>query len=167
MASTWPLVTLVDVFCYITSKIMMHTGGHDDQELYITSIPYTCLRVCIPGSRNSTDEPRITEHTSNRRRRQAQLGQHPGARDTGCQTKRGSRTESIHEMSVCLGDPFCSDNAVRNIPTYTTAGLEPSPGIIQQAHMKALNPRVIGRREEPIAFIHGVHLREGKETRKG
>lgn len=104
MASTWPLVTLVDVFCYITSKIMMHTEGHDDQELYITSVPYTCLRVCIPGSRNSTDKPRITEHTSNRRRRQAQLGQHPGARDTGCQTKRGSRTESIHEMSVCLGD---------------------------------------------------------------
>ena len=102
MASTWPLVTLVDVFCYITSKIMMHTEGHDDQELYITSVPYTCLRVCIPGSRSGTDKPRITEHTSNRRQRQTQLEQRPGTRDTG--RDRGSRTKSIHEMSVCLGD---------------------------------------------------------------
>lgn len=31
-ANTLLLVTLVDVFCYITSKITMHTEGHDDQE---------------------------------------------------------------------------------------------------------------------------------------
>jgi len=31
-ANTLPLVTLVDVFCYITSRITMHTEGHDDQE---------------------------------------------------------------------------------------------------------------------------------------
>jgi hypothetical protein len=33
------LVTLVGVFCCITSRIMMHMEDHDDQELYITSIP--------------------------------------------------------------------------------------------------------------------------------
>jgi len=31
-ANTLLSVTLVDVFCYITSKITMHTEGHDDQE---------------------------------------------------------------------------------------------------------------------------------------
>ena len=44
VANTLPLVTLVGVFCYITSEIMMHMGARDDQELYITSILYTCLR---------------------------------------------------------------------------------------------------------------------------
>ena len=44
VTNTLLLVTLVDVFCYITSKITMHTEGHDDQETRITSVLYTCLR---------------------------------------------------------------------------------------------------------------------------
>ena len=80
MANTLLLATLVDVFCYITSKIMMHTGGHDDQELYITSILYTCLRVCtyqVAGAAQTSRKQR----TSNRRQRQTQL-EHPEARAT-------------------------------------------------------------------------------------
>jgi hypothetical protein len=82
-------------------------------------------------------------------------------------------------MSICLTDLVRDENeggrqkrvtyflhsqrAVRNIPTYPTAGFEPSPGIIQQAYawememngvrrrvtcsskavLKALNPRII------------------------
>ena len=53
-------------------------------------------------------------------------------------------------MSICLADLVRDENeggrqkrvtyflrpqrAVRNIPTYPTAGFEPSPGIIQQAY---------------------------------
>ena len=54
MANTLPLVTLVVVFCYITSKITMHTVGHDDQEPYITSNPiHVSGGVYIPGNRSS------------------------------------------------------------------------------------------------------------------
>jgi hypothetical protein len=59
------LVTLVGVFCCITSRIMMHMENHDDQELYITSIPIHVSERCIPSSRR--DKPRITAQASNRR----------------------------------------------------------------------------------------------------
>lgn len=53
-ANTLLLVTLVDVFCYITSKITMHTEGYDDQE---TSYYVHSLHVserCLPGSKGQS-----------------------------------------------------------------------------------------------------------------
>ena len=74
-ANTLLLVTLVDVFCYITSEIMMHTEGYDDQERYITSILYTCQRGA-EECRSSGDESRITAQAKNRRQRQIRQ-EHP------------------------------------------------------------------------------------------
>jgi hypothetical protein len=62
VANTLLLVTLVDVFCYITSKITMHTEGHDDQE---TSYYVHSLHVserCLPGSKSGRDESRVEKN---------------------------------------------------------------------------------------------------------
>lgn len=96
VASTLLLVTLAGVFYCTTSKIMMHTEGHGDQELYITSISYMCLR----GTRSSRDKPRITVPAS--KRRQTNCPRAP--RDMSRRTRKGSRTETIHEVGVCLSD---------------------------------------------------------------
>ena len=47
-ANTLLSVTLVDVFCYITSKIMMHTEGHDDRTLYYVHSLHV-YEKCIRG----------------------------------------------------------------------------------------------------------------------
>ena len=99
VANTLPLVTLVDVFCYITSEIMMHTTGRDDQELYITSILYTCQRGAYEtiGAAEET-KSRITAQTGRSDRQRQQ--EHPEKPDR----EDRSRTEAVHEMGICLGD---------------------------------------------------------------
>ncbi len=69
-----PLVTLVVVFCYITSRITTHMGGNDDPEHYITSVSYTCLRVgCILESGSRTVQPEKHGAGIKQRQRQTQL----------------------------------------------------------------------------------------------
>ena len=63
-ANTLLLVTLVDVFCYITSKITMHTEGHDDQE---TSYYVHSLHV---SERGAYQEAKAAETNREEQRRQ-------------------------------------------------------------------------------------------------
>ena len=51
-----PLVTLAVVCCYITSKIMTHTGDNDDPEhSYYVRFIHVSESRCIPESGSRTD----------------------------------------------------------------------------------------------------------------
>ena len=104
-ANTLLLVTLVDVFCYITSKTTMHTEGHDDQE---TSYYVRSLHV---SERGAYQVAKAAE-TSRESRRIAQGGIDGRAKNSKStqryQTEGSvldqSRTEAIHEMGIRLSD---------------------------------------------------------------